>query len=137
MCLITDDPEYKKDKEPIIVYKIIVKTLKECPVRYRTPFTWHIVTFPIFKTAHKIRRRKSIIEFGEILYNIEEGVIHCYSDLRKARKVFKVLKSEEYSKDSRKYELWKCAIPPRTPYIKGCDGTMAAKSIEFIKRIKG
>ena len=44
MCLITDDPEYKKDKEPIIVYKIIVKTLKECPVRYRTPFTWHIVT---------------------------------------------------------------------------------------------
>lgn len=33
MCLVTDDPEYKKDKEPIIVYKIIVKTLKECPVR--------------------------------------------------------------------------------------------------------
>lgn len=132
MCLTTKQSNWLIADKDIECYKMLEKCHDYlCGTYYRTPYRERIVRDEIINGKQDFVA-KGVPHFspmymvcGHDYYRIEEGAIHAYQELSKAR--------------SEAAGLWcmvfKCVIPKGTKYAVGLCGDICAEKMKFVQKI--
>lgn len=134
MCLYTNNRKPLTAEEDIICYKILVKTKN--PFVYKTPIIrTKVIKIPFFKRTFKAKGDRRILfvalsnYIGTGLYEVSEGFIHTYKEIKSAKHQI------NYKLYEDKCVIFKCIIPKGTCYYES-NNEYASEKIEILDEVK-
>lgn len=132
MCLFTKQDKPKVSKNPITMYKFLVRDWYDTP--YATPCTLDVVPNDILKGERLFEAsRDENIVAAQCFNSVGKGYIHGYSTKKHALHMRRI-----YTNHFSRWGLFKCEIPAGTPYFRSIDGDyeICAKKIKFVKLVE-